>query len=45
MDAVIEEVRRIRDELVAEYGYDLHALSEWLRQREKESRDRLADPD
>lgn len=43
MDEVVAEVRRIRDDLVAEHGYNLNALCKWLRQRENESRGRFVD--
>ena len=37
----IEEVWRIRDELSAEYGYDVHRIFAALREEEKEHGDRL----
>ena len=37
----IEEIWRIRDELGAEEGYDVHRLSERLRREEDEYSDRL----
>lgn len=37
----IQEVWRIRDELSAEYGYDVHRLFDALRQEEKKHGDRL----
>lgn len=37
----IEEIWRIRDELGAEEGYDVHRLFERLRQEEKKHGDRL----
>jgi hypothetical protein len=37
----IEEIWRIRDELGAEEGYDVHRLFERLRREEKKYRDRL----
>lgn len=37
----IEEVWRIRDELSAEYGYDVHRLFAALREEEKKHGDRL----
>lgn len=37
----IEEVWRIRDELSAEYGYDVHRLFAALREQEKKHGDRL----
>ncbi len=30
-DEVIEEVRRVKDEIAAEFHYDVHALAESLR--------------
>jgi hypothetical protein len=37
----IEEVWRIRDELSAEYGYDVHRMFAALREEEKKHGDRL----
>jgi hypothetical protein len=37
----IEEVWRIRDELSAEYGYDVHRIFAALREEEKQHADRL----
>ena len=37
----IEEVWRIRDELSAEYGYDVHRIFAALREEEKKYSDRL----
>lgn len=37
----IEEIRRIRDELGAEEGYDAHRLFERLRREEEKYADRL----
>ena len=37
----IEEVWRIRDELSAEYGYDVHRIFAALREEEKKYGDRL----
>lgn len=37
----IEEVWRIRDELAAEEGYDVHQLFQRLRREEKKYADRL----
>ena len=37
----IEEIWRIRDELSAEEGYDVHALFESLRREEKKYSERL----
>jgi hypothetical protein len=37
----IEEVWRIRDELSAEYGYDVHRIFAALREEEKKHGDRL----
>ena len=37
----IEEIWRIRDELGAEEGYDVHQLFERLRREEKKSANRL----
>ena len=33
-DEVVREVRRVRDELAAEYGYDVHALARALREKQ-----------
>lgn len=35
-DPIVAEVRRHRQELAAEFGYDLKRLCEHLRQRERE---------
>ena len=40
----IEEVWRIRDELSAEYGYDVHRIFAALREEEKQHGDRLVQP-
>jgi hypothetical protein len=40
----IEEIWRIRDELGAEEGYDVHRLFERLRREEKKYGDRLVHP-
>jgi len=40
----IEEVWRIRDELSAEYGYDVHRIFAALREEEKKYGDRLVQP-
>ena len=37
----IEEIWRIRDELSAEYGYDVHRIFAALREKEKKHGDRL----
>ena len=37
----IEEIWRIRDELSAEYGYDVHRIFTALREEEKKHGDRL----
>ena len=37
----IEEVWRIRDEISAEYNYDIHRLFAALREEDKQSGDRL----
>jgi len=37
----IEEIWRIRDELSAEYGYDVHRIFSALREEEKKYGDRL----
>lgn len=37
----IEEIWRIRDELSAEYGYDVHRIFAALREEEKKHGDRL----
>ncbi len=34
-DPIVEEVRRVRDELAAEYGYDLRRIAEASRERQK----------
>lgn len=40
-DPIIEEVRRIRQEYAARFGYDLHAIAADLRKREQQHRERL----
>jgi hypothetical protein len=40
----IEEVWRIRDELSAEYGYDVRRIFAALREEEKQYGDRLVQP-
>ena len=35
-DPIVDEVRRIKDELAARFNYDLKAIYEHLKQREKE---------
>jgi hypothetical protein len=40
----IEEIWRIRDELSAEYGYDVHRIFAALREEEKKHGDRLVQP-
>lgn len=40
-DPIVEEVRRIREEYARQFGYDLRAMAENLRIREREHRDRL----
>ena len=36
-DAIVDEVRRIRDEYARQFGYDVGAICRDLRQKEKES--------
>ena len=36
-DPIIDEVRRIKREIAAEFNYDVHALGEHLRQLQRES--------
>jgi len=33
-DPIVAEVRRVRDELAAEFNYDVHAIFEDMRKRE-----------
>lgn len=40
-DEIVEEVHRVREELLAEHGGDLHAYVETLRQAEAEHPERL----
>lgn len=35
-DSIVDEVRRIKEELAARFNYDLKAIYEHLKQREKE---------
>jgi hypothetical protein len=37
-DEIVAEVRRIRDELAKEYNYDVDALIDGVRKRQKKSR-------
>lgn len=41
IDPVMEEVRRVKEMLAARYNYDMHAMVEALRERDKEHADRL----
>ena len=43
-ESPIEEVWRIRDQLGAEEGYDVHRLFERLRREQQSSADRLVQP-
>ena len=36
-DPIIEEIRKIREQLAKESNYDLHTMCEKMRKREKES--------
>lgn len=36
-DAIVEEVRRIRDEYARQFGYDLEAIARDLKEREAKS--------
>ena len=36
-DPIVEEVRRIREELAARFGYNVRAIAEDARKRERES--------
>lgn len=38
-DPIVEEIHRIRQEIAAEFNYDLHALAEEFRRRERENKD------
>jgi len=40
-DPIVAQVRKVRDELAAALGYDVHAIFAGLRQREVEVGDRL----
>ena len=40
-DPIVEEVRKIRHEHAAKFDFDLHAICEDLRKREKSCGDRL----
>jgi hypothetical protein len=39
-DPIVDEVRRIKDELAARFTYDLKAIYEHLKRREKEREER-----
>ncbi len=41
-DPIVAEVRRIRDEHAAKYGYDLEKIFASLKDREKQSKRKLA---
>lgn len=36
-DSIVDEVRKARDEYARKFNYDLHAICEDLRRKEKES--------
>ena len=36
-DEIVDEVRRVREAYVAQFGYDLRRIAEDLRRRERES--------
>jgi len=38
-DPIVEEVRRIRDELARKFNYDVHAIFEDLRARDAQEKD------
>ena len=40
-DMLISELRKIRDEHAARFNYDLEAVAEELRKREKETRGKI----
>ena len=40
-DPIVEEVRRIRDEYVRQFNYDLDAIADDLRKKEQQHPDRL----
>ena len=40
-DAIVEEVRRAREQLSAEFGFDIHAIFADLRKRQNALGDRL----
>lgn len=40
-DPIVEEVRRVREQLLAECGGDFHAYMERLRESQEQDRDRL----
>ena len=41
-DPIVEEVRKARQEYAKRFNYDLHAMAEDLKQKERRHRDRLA---
>ncbi len=44
-DPLIDEVRRNREALLAEFGYDLRKLGEHLREMERQHPERMATPE
>ena len=40
-DPIVAAVRKVRDDLAAAFGYDVHAIFADLRRRESDVRDRL----
>lgn len=43
-DPIVEEVRRIKAEIAAEHGHDIHRLATWLREEQKNSGLKLVSP-
>jgi hypothetical protein len=39
VDPIVEEIHKVREELTAPFGDDIHAFFEYIRQRERESGD------
>ncbi len=43
-DEIVEEVRRIKEEHAAEYGYDIEAMCRALRAKQKKSGRKVVSP-
>ncbi len=43
-DEIVEEVRRIKEEHAAEYGYDIEAMCRALREKQKKNGRKVVSP-